>query len=122
MNILTYLDENEYRKKERALRRYFMKTYKYLIFKFYPTLKKKGKKDGVYKVALPTEKLFEKVYGPIELHFSVRKEIVILENILPDELLISCFMKDLPTYKGVPYRNKKDLTKIKIAEELYGSK
>lgn len=122
MTILTYLDENEYRKKERVLKRYFMKTYKYLAFKFYPTLKKKGKKDGIYKVELPTFKIFEKVYGPIEIQFSVKKDVAIIEDILPDKILMDCYMKDLPTYKGVPYRNKKDLTKIKIAEELYGSK
>lgn len=122
MIILTYLNENEYRKKERALKRYFMKTYKYLTFKFYPTLKKKGKKDGVYQVELPTSKIFEKVYGPIEIHFSVRNDVAIIEDILPDGILMDCFMRDLPTYKGTPYKTKKDLAKIKIMEELYGNK
>ena len=118
MAFITYLDENEYKKKERALRRYFMKNYKYLIFKFYPTLKKDGKKDGIYKITLPTSELFEKVYGAIELHFSVRNDVAILENITPDRILMSCFERDIPVYKGIPDSTRKDLKKIKIMEAL----
>lgn len=118
MTILTYLNENDYRKKERALKRYFMKSWKYLEFKFYPTLKKKGKKDGIYKIALPTEKIFEKVYGPLELHFSVKNDVAILEDIEPSEFLMKCFERNLPIYKGIPYYRKKDLEKIKIVERL----
>lgn len=118
MGIITYVDENDFKKKQRALRRYFMKTYKYFIFKFIPTLKKEGKADGKYEVELPTDKLFKKVYGPIKVLFSVKKDVTILEDIIPDEFLIKCFEKDLPIYKGIPYCTKKDLQKIKIAERL----
>lgn len=118
MAFITYLDENEYKKKEKALRRYFMKNYKYLVFKFYPTLKKDGKIDGVYQVTLPTSDLFEKVYGAIELHFSVRNDVAILEDITPDRILMDCYEGDIPVYKRIPYRTKKDFKKIKIVEAL----
>ena len=118
MAIITYLDENEFKKKERALRKYFMKNYKYLMFDFYPTLKREGKKDGVYEVELPTDEIFEKVYGKLKLLFSVRKDVAVLEDILPNEILLERHKKVLPTYKGIPYSSEKDLTKIKIVERL----
>lgn len=116
--MITYLDENAYKKKEKALRRYFMKCYKYLIFDAIPKLKKGGKKDGMYQVVLPSDELFEKVYGKMILKFSVKNDVTILEDIEPNDILIACFSKDLPTYKGIPYASKKDLTKIKIVEGI----
>lgn len=118
MKAIIYLDENLYRKKKKALARYFRRNYKYLSMKVIPTLEKEGKKDGVYEIYLPTEELFEKVYGKIYLHFSVKNDVAIIEDILPNDILISCYEKDLPTYKGIPYETIKDLKKIKIAERL----
>ena len=118
MKAITYLDENEFNKKNRALRRYFMKSYKYFIFKLIPTLQKENKKDGKYEVKLPIDKLFEKVYGPIKVIFTVKNDVAILEDMIPDEILMKCFERDLPIYKGVPYCTKKDLQKIKIVEEM----
>ena len=116
--IILYLDENEFNKKQRALRRYFMKAYKYWIFKGLPTLKKDGKVDGKYEVELPTDKLFKCVYGPIKVLFTVSNGVAVLEDILPNEFLIKCFERDLPIYKGIPYYRKRDLEKIKIVERL----
>lgn len=116
--LITYLDENEFIKKERALRKYFMRCYKYLVFKVYPTLREEGKQDGIYEIELPVDELFERVYGKIKLLFSVRKDVAVLEDLVPDEILYECYMRDLPTYKGVPYANKKHLEKIKIMEVL----
>lgn len=118
MKAIIYLDENLYRKKKKALARYFRRTYKYLSMKVIPTLGKEGKKDGIYEIYLPTEELFEKVYGKIYLHFSVKNDVAIIEDILPNDILISCYEKDLPTYKGIPYETIKDLKKIKIVERL----
>jgi hypothetical protein len=116
--LITYLDENEFKKKERALRKYFMKNYKYLVFEVYPKLRHEGKKDGIYEVYLPSDELFEKVYGKIKLLFSVRKDVAVLEDLVPDEILIEGHKTELPTYKGVPYASEKDLKKIKIMERL----
>lgn len=118
MKAITYLDENLYRKKKKALARYFRRNYKYLSMKVIPALGKEGKKDGIYEIYLPTEELFEKVYGKIYLHFSVKNDVAIIEDILPNDILISCYEKDLPTYKGIPYETIKDLKKIKIVERL----
>jgi len=118
MTILMYLNENEFNKKERALRRYFKKSYKYMMFKLMPTLKKDGKKEGKYEIELPTDEIFEKVYGPIKVLFTVSKDVVVLEDIIPDEFLMKCFERNLPIYKGIPYYNEKDLKKIKIVERL----
>ena len=37
--VIEYLNENEYRKKERAIKKYNMLAYKKLIFDFYPSLR-----------------------------------------------------------------------------------
>lgn len=120
MAILVYLDENDFRKKERALRKYFMRNYKYLQFDFFPRLKQEGKRDGRYSVKLATSKLFESVYGKMELLFSVKNDVAILEDIAPGDFLLDCYEREVPCYKGIPYRNKKDLEKIKIMERLNG--
>lgn len=118
MAIIKYLDENDYKTKERSLRKYFRKTYKYLIFNIYPTLKKEGKQDGTYEVELPCDEIFEKVYGKSKLLFSVRNDVVVLEDILPSEILLEGHKRYLPTYKGIPFASEKDLAKIKIVERI----
>lgn len=114
MGIITYVDENDFIKKQRALEKYFAKCYKYLIYDAIPKLKTSGKKDGVYEVELPSEELFKKVYGPMKLKFSVYNDVAILEDLIPSEYLINCYMRDMPVYKGIPYDTKKDLFKIKL--------
>lgn len=111
-------DENRYRKKEKALKKYFMRVYKYMIFKVLPTLRKENKKDGYYEVELPVNILFEKVYGKMLLKFYVEDDRAYFEDILPDNILIACYEKELPVYKGVPFETKKDFIKIKIMEIL----
>jgi hypothetical protein len=108
----------EFNKKQRALRRYFLKAYKYWIFKALPKLKKKGKIDGKYEIELPIDEVFKRVYGPLKIMFTVLNDVVILEDILPDKILMKCFERDLPTYKGIPYYQKKDLKKLKIMEKI----
>jgi hypothetical protein len=118
MGYVTFIDGNLYRKRERALARYFRKSYKELIFKTIPKLKEDGKKDGLYTHELETEDLFKKVYGAITLKFTVKNDNVIIEEIEPSEMLTACYEKDLPIYKGVPYRNVNDLKKIKMMEAI----
>lgn len=116
-NIITYIDENTFKKKERVLRKYIMVAYKYWIFEVVPKLQKENKKDGQYELELPVDKLFEKVYGKLKVLFSVKNDVVILEDIVPNEILIDMFNRELPTYKGVPYRNEKDKFKIELLKE-----
>lgn len=117
-NYVTFLDKNLYTKKQRALAKYFRKAYKYLIFQAVPKLKEPGKIDGLYQVELPVDDLFVKVYGKLTLKFSVKNDITMIEDIEPNDILIACYEKDLPVYKGIPYDSEKDLKKIKIMEAL----
>lgn len=117
-NRITFIDENEFSKKMRAIRRYSMNAYKYWIFEALPILKRENKKDGVYELELPVNEVFKKVYGDVKVLFSVKNDVVILEDITPSEMLMNMFMGDLPTYKGIPYRDSKDKFKIDLVKEI----
>lgn len=120
--IITFVDENEYKKLERALRKYCMKSYKVLIFDIFPSLRDKKLKDGDYEYELLTDKSFEKVYGKIKLKFYVHGNIIVIKNLEPYEMLMAMHSVELPTYKGVPYRDKKDLFKIRFFTGGYDGK
>ena len=92
MSYVKMLDEVDYMKKEKALARYFRKNYKYLIFEVYPKLKRDYKIDGKYEIILPTCELFERVYGKMKFKFSVQKDVALLEDITPQEILLACYM------------------------------
>lgn len=128
--VIEYLNENEYRKKERAIKKYNMLAYKKLIFEFYPSLRD-GKFLGVltssnetenvfkYELKLPTDSMFNKVHGEIILHYSVYKnqKIVMLDNLTPDDILTEGHQKELTTYKGVMVSKThadKDIFKINL--------
>lgn len=115
---IIYLDENEFKKKMRAVKRYSMNAYKYWIFDVIPKLKIEGKKDGKYELQLPVNEIFQKVYGEVKILLSVQNDVVILEDITPSDMLMEMHNKDLPTYKGVPYRNNKDKFKIDFYKEV----
>jgi len=116
--FVSYFDENLFIRRKRALSRYFKKCHKYLIFEVFPKLMTPGKQDGHYTLELPTSELFEKVYGKAIMKFTVKNDVAFIENIEPEDILDACYMVDLPVYKGIPYRNKKDLKKIKIMEAI----
>lgn len=112
--IITFIDENEYKKTERALRKYCMKSYKNLIFDIFPSLRHEKLKDGDYEYDLLTDKKFSQVYGKIKLKFFVHDNIIVIKNLEPYEMLMAMHSVELPTYKGVPYRDEKDLFKIRV--------
>ena len=132
--IFEYLDENDFRKKERSVRKYNMLAYKKLTFTYYPELRK-GKflgkeinhddknKTTSYELQLPTDELFKKVHGPIVLHYTVYKEknIILLTNITPEGILDEGHRAELSTYKGVMISKtnpKKDMFKINLLNKL----
>mgnify|MGYP006992141631 CR=1 FL=1 len=89
--IFEYLNENEFRKLERSVKKYNMLAYKKLTFSYYPELRKgtflgkevsKNEKDKTvsYELQLPTDELFKKVHGPIVLHYTVYTEKNIIWN------------------------------------------
>ena len=132
--VIEYLNENEFRKKERAVKQYNMLAYKKLIFEFYPNFRD-GIFDGVvvsknagegivkYELKLPTDSTFAKVYDDIVLHYTVyeQQKIVMLNNITPDDILMEGHQKELTTYKGVPISKshaEKDMFKINLLNML----
>lgn len=132
--IFEYLDENDFRKKERAVRKYNMLAYKKLTFNYYPELRKGnflGKeinnsvKDNTvsYELKLPTDELFAKVHGEIRVHYTVytKKGIILLTNITPEGILSEGHRAELSTYKGVMISNshpEKDIFKINLLNML----
>ncbi len=113
--IITYIDENDFIKQTRALKTYYIRTYKDLVFNVSYTLKQANYEDGDYEIPPYTEESFKKVYGEFILKFFVKDKVIIIKEITPREILIDLFkMKFLKTYKGVPYRNDFDLFKIKM--------
>ena len=132
--VIEYLNENEFRKKERAIKKYNMLAYKKLIFEFYPSLRdgkflgvlvSSNEKDNIskYELKLPTDSMFSKVYEDIILHYTVyeNQKIVMLNNITPDDILTEGHQKELSTYKGVPVSKShadKDIFKINLLNML----
>ena len=132
--IFEYLDENDFRKKERSVRKYNMLAYKKLTFSYYPELRKgnflgkevsKNEKDHTvsYELKLPTDDLFAKVHGQIMLHYTVylEKHIILLTNITPEGILDEGHRAELSTYKGVMISKtnpEKDMFKINLLNML----
>ena len=132
--VIEYLNENEFRKKERAVKKYNMLAYKKLIFEFYPNFRdgifdgivvSKNTGEGIikYDLKLPTDPTFAKVYHDIVLHYTVyeKQKIVMLNNITPDDILMEGHQKELTTYKGVPISKshaEKDMFKINLLNML----
>ena len=129
-----YVDENEFRKKERSVRKYNMLAYKKLTFTYYPELRKgtflgeevsrNAKNQTIsYELKLPTDELFKKVHGEIILHYTVyaKKGIILLTNITPEGILDEGHKAELTTYKGVMISKtnpEKDLFKINLLSML----
>ena len=132
--VFEYLNENEFKVKERTVRKYNMLAYKKLVFDYYLKLKsgnflgKVVKEDNEeksisYELKIPTDELFEKVHGEMRLHYTVYKEkgIVLLTNITPDNILGEAHRTELNTYKGVMISKsnpKKDMFKVNLLNML----
>lgn len=125
-----YVNENEFKKLERSLKKYNMLAYKKLYFEYYPTLKEgnfigelvgtnKVKNNATYELKLPTDIMFSKVHGDIKLHYIVYEQdkIVMLDTISPEDILTEGHQSELVTYKGVMVSKEhsdKDIFKINL--------
>lgn len=132
--IFEYLNENDFRKKERTVRKYNMLAYKKLTFEYYPEIRtgnflgelvsvNKKEKTRDYELKLPTDELFAKVHGEIRLHYTVYedKNIVLLTNITPEGILDEGHRAELSTYKGVMISKtnaQKDMFKVNLLNAL----
>lgn len=132
--VIDYLNENEFRKKERAVKKYNMLAYKKLAFDFYPSFRdgnfkgvitQKNTKEGIikYELKLPTDRIFSKVHGDIVLHYTVytNQHLVMLDTLTPEEILTEGHQKELSTYKGVMVSKnhaERDMFKINLLNML----
>ena len=109
--VFEYVNENEFHKLERSLKKYNMLAYKKLYFDFYPKLKdgellgelvstNKEKQTKNYELKLPTDVLFSKVHGDIKLHYTVYEsdKIIMLNTLTPEDIFT--FVRDLQKRKA----------------------
>ena len=130
--VFEYLNENDFNTKERTLRKYNKLAYKKLIFDYYRelrngnfigTLVDKTDELSSYELKIETDKIFEKVHGEIKLHYSVynNKNIILLTNITPEDILSEAHASELETYKGVIVSKSnpdKDIFKVNLLNML----
>ena len=132
--VLDYVNENEFRKLERAIKKYNMLAFKKLSFEYYPALKNgnflgnlvsTNKKNGTetYELKLPSDKMFAQIHGEVKLIYTVHKkeQVVMLENITPSEILPEGHRSELTTYKGIMISKSnasKDMFKIDLLNML----
>lgn len=132
--VFEYLNENEFKVKEKTVRKYNMLAYKKLVFDYYLKLKsgnflgsivKEDINDNSisYELKIPTDELFEKVHGEMRLHYTVYndKGVILLTNITPEEILDEAHRTELDTYKGVMISKsnpKKDMFKVNLLNML----
>ena len=131
--VLDYIDENDFKKRERSLKLFIMLAYKKLMFEYYPNIRKgnflgdivsqdKKEKTTSYSLKLPADSLFEKVHGKITLEYIVyeKQGVILLKTILPD-ILLEGHTSELSTYKGVMVsksHSDKDMFKINLLNML----
>ena len=125
-----YINENEFKKIERSLKKYNMLAYKKLYFEYYPSLKEgnflgklistnQANQTSNYELKLPTDAMFSKVHGDIKLYYMVyhNEKIVMLDKFEPMEILSEGHASELVTYKGVMVSKQhaeKDMFKINL--------
>ena len=128
--VFDYVNENEFRKLERSIKKYNMLAYKKLYFDYYPALKEgnflgklvstnKDNNTSTYELKLPTDAMFSKVHGDIKLYYLVyhNEKIVMLDKFEPIEILSEGHASELVTYKGVmvsKQHSEKDMFKINL--------
>lgn len=128
--VFDYINENEFKKLERSIKKYNMLAYKKLYFEYYPQLKEgnflgkiistnKSNNTITYELKLPTDAMFSKVHGDIKLYYIVysSEKIVMLDKFEPSQILSEGHASELVTYKGVMVSKQhadKDMFKINL--------
>lgn len=116
---IMYIDEIDFTKKYKGLRRICPKTFKYLCFDFFKNDLFK-KENGHYVDDLPTTEAFKKIYGQIQIIYTIQNNCIVIEDLKPHEILIANYMSEMKIYKGVPYNTERDKFKIEIVERMKG--
>jgi hypothetical protein len=126
--VFEYVNENEFKKLERSLKKYNMLAFKKLTFEFYTSLKDgeflgeivgENKEYTTYELRLPTDTLFSKVHGYLKLvyHVFYDRRAVRLDRLEPVSILSEGHKSELVTYKGVMISKEhaeKDLFKVNL--------
>ena len=128
--IFDYVNDNEFRKLERSIKKYNMLAYKKLYFEYYPALKEgnflgklvstnQANNTSTYELKLPTDAMFSKVHGDIKLYYHVyhKEKLVMLDKFEPMSILSEGHASELVTYKGVMVSKQhaeKDMFKINL--------
>ena len=136
--VIDYINENEFKKLERALKKYNLLAFKKLNFEYYPSLRNgrflgdkinTDKESGIekYELKLPSDKMFTQIHGEVKLIYTVhtKEEIVMLEEITPAKILLEGHMSELTTYKGIMISKanaSKDMFKIDLLNMLQDDK
>ncbi len=132
--VLDYINENEFKKLERALKKYNMLAYKKLNFEYYPALRNgkfvgvmtsQNKKAGTenYELKLPSDSMFSQVHGDVKLIYTVyvKEQTIMLNTITPSDILLEGHKSELTTYKGIMISKanaKQDMFKIDLLKML----
>jgi len=136
--VLDYINENEFKKLERALKKYNMLAYKKLNFEYYPSLRNgkflgqmtsQNKKAGTetYELKLPGDKSFALVHGDVKLIYTayIKEQTIMLNTITPSDILLEGHKSELTTYKGIMISKEKkaqDMFKIDLLKALQENK
>lgn len=130
--VLDYIDEKEFKKLERVLKKYNMLAFKKLNFEYYPALRN-GKFLGdlifengeskTYELKLPSDKMFAQTFGEAKLIYIVykKKETIMLDKITSLDILLERHKSELTTYKGIMISKEnpsKDIFKIDLLNML----
>ncbi|MFA5696581.1 MAG: hypothetical protein WCX15_02865 [Bacilli bacterium] len=132
--VFEYLNENDFRKLEKSVKKYNMIAYKKLVFDYYPSIKE-GKMLGklietnsknqtkTYELKLPTNEMFAKVHGDMKLNYTVYedKHIVLFNTITPTDILTEGHRSELSTFDGVilsKQNAERDMFKINLLKLL----
>ena len=134
--VLDYVNENEFRKLERSLKKYNMRAFKKLSFDYYPDMRNgkfpgelvsKNKEAGTetYELKLPSDAMFAQVHGEVKLIYTVYKkeETVMLKELLTKDILLEGHRSELGTYKCIMISKanaSKDIFKIDLLNMLQG--
>ncbi len=132
--LFDYINENEFKKLERAVKKYNMLAYKKLCFEYYPSLKEgnllgeKVKENNetdseYYELKLPTDIMFCRVHGVMTLHYILYRKTntIMLDKFTPTDILSEGHQSELVAYKGVMVSKDhadKDMFKINLLNML----
>ncbi len=126
--LFEYINENEFKKLERSLKKYNMLAYKKMYFEYYPKIKKgeflgelinENEEYLEYSMKLPTDALFAKVHGNLRLVYKVSKikNVIKLDRLEPVKILSEGHRSELVSYKGVMIskdEEQKDKFKVQL--------